>query len=36
MSRSFDLISVAGAIFGLATSLMLCAWMSAAWFGVAA
>jgi hypothetical protein len=35
MSRSLNLISVAGVIFGLASSLMLCEWMSAAWFGVA-
>jgi hypothetical protein len=36
MSRSLNLISVAGVTFGLGTGLLLCVWMSAAWFGVAA
>ena len=36
MSRSMNLISVAGLFFGLGTPLLLCMWMSAEWFRVAA
>ena len=35
MSRSINLISVAGVAFGLGTALLVCAWMSALWFGTA-
>ena len=36
MSRSFNLISVAGVVFGLGTALLFCVWMSAQWFSAVA
>ena len=35
MSRSINLISVAGVVFGLGSALLVCMWMSAQWFGAA-